>query len=119
MGRQAVAWYVGRQRTAGLVRRSCLRSGGRHGGKAGRQAGGKQAEKQAGRKQARRLRQVSDRWQAVKKTNFVLGICGKGVIPANLLWHCDNLSKNEVLNLGRSFQGRIVKNDISHATQGS
>jgi hypothetical protein len=30
------------------------------------------------------LRQASDRWQAVKKTNFVWCICGKGVIPTNL-----------------------------------
>jgi hypothetical protein len=68
------------------------------------------------------LRQASDRWQAVKKTNFVLGICGKDPCKHDhliSLWHCDDLSKNEVLNLGRSVQGRIVKNDISHATQGS
>jgi hypothetical protein len=39
VGRQAFGWYVGRQRKAGLVRRSCLRSGGRHGGKAGRRMG--------------------------------------------------------------------------------
>ncbi len=130
VGRQAFGWYVGRQRTAGLVRRSCLQSGHsgkRRDGKAGRQAGGRAGRRLECRRAEGRhaIRQVPGgrQWKNYLFLFKQLGhLQESGILTnVNILFHFSIVTichKMRFWVWDVTFRDELLRM-ISHKTQGS